>query len=731
MTAGGSGAVDHDVIVVGCGPVGLTVSHLLGHRGHRVLCLEREAVAALQPRAGHVDAECMRVWQAAGVAEAALRACVPSPGVDMRSAADAILMEFRTPPGPGPQWWARDYAIHQPTFELALREELPANGVELRVGHAVTGIRQDETSVTAETEHGAFSARYLVGCDGGSSFTRKAIGSELVQLAPDDLWIVVDLVLHNAEAELEPGGHLYADPARPHYWRVSAPWLRLEFKVMPGEDVDDLLAESFVLDFVSRWVDPGDIELERVVAYTFHSLLADTWRRGRVLLAGDAAHLQPPFQGQGLCSGIRDAGNLWWKLGRVLDGDADDGLLDTYQSEREPHARAWIVEATAVGAVVQTRDVDLARERDERLLAGDRSGLHPIAPGLGPGIQTDAPPPAGTLSIQPRLDDGTLLDDAAWDRFVVAAAAELVDGLDLGDAFVPSDPTPLLEAHGGQAVVVRPDRYILGVAEARDDLVALLERFPGRLFPAWREEHVLADGFDLRVVVVGEGPPLLALHGAGGLHLGTAQRLIARRRRVYALELPGFGSSPANERSASLDDLAATVLGAADALALPRFELLGTSFGGAVALAVALRSRERVERLVLEAPAVLRGPGWRPPDDIERALFLHAERRPAPLAPDVAQKQLTLVRRVTADVDEVALRELLPALTVPVLVIHGEADGMHPERASRELAALLPDARFELVADAAHEVGVDQPERYAELVVGPWFPGPNGGESSA
>ena len=709
---------DADVIVVGCGPVGLTLSHLLGHRGHRVLCLEREDEAATQPRAGHVDAECMRAWQAAGVADAALEASVPSPGVDMRNQHGEVLMEFRVPPGPGPQFWARDYAIHQPTLERALRDRLAVNGVDLRVGHTVTAVAQDVAGVTAETDRGSFRARYLVGCDGGGSFTRKAIGSEFVQLGPSDPWVVTDLVLHGDGSGLEGGGHLYADPARPHYWRVSEPWLRLEFKVMPGEDPAELVRPEFVLDFVSRWARPEDVELERAVVYTFHSLLADRWRDGRVLLAGDAVHLQPPFQGQGLCSGIRDAANLWWKLGRVLDGDASDALLDTYQTERAPHAKEWIVEATSVGAIVQTTDPEVARERDERLLAGDRGALRPIAPRLGPGLQGNEPPPAGTLSVQPRLADGRLLDDAAGDRFVVAADRELLEDADLGSAYVVDDPAPLLEAHGGHAVVVRPDRYLLGVAETREELEALLERLPERLFPVLEERRVAADGFDLRMVVGGSGMPLLVLHGGGGLHVGEAHRLLARRHRLHALELPGFGESPENTRTQSLEELAATVLAAADALGLGRFALLGTSFGGAVALHVALAAPERVERLVLESPAALRGPGWRPPEDLQCALFLHPEKRSqhGPPDPEVVHKQVALVTRLSRTVDDEALRERLRTLDVPTLVLYGEADGMHSPDAGRELASLLPRARFELVADAAHEVGSDQPERYAELV---------------
>ena len=290
-----------------------------------------------------------------------------------------------------------------------------------------------------------------------------------------------------------------------------------------------------MLDLVSRWVRPEDVELERAVVYTFHSLLADRWRDRRVLLAGDAVHLQPPFQGQGLCSGIRDAGNLWWKLGLVLDGDADEALLDTYQSEREPHAKAWIVEATAVGAIVQTTDPEVARERDARLLAGDRGALRPIAPRIGPGLQPEAPPPAGTLSVQPRLPDGTLLDDAAGDRFVVAAEPELLDGLDAGAAYVLADPAPLLEAHGGRAVVVRPDRYLLGVAETRDELAALLERLPERLFPALVEQRLAADGFD-------------AARGRRRLR-AAAPRAPRRRRPPRRRGPPAAGAAPPAARA--------------------------------------------------------------------------------------------------------------------------------------------------------------------------------------
>jgi pimeloyl-ACP methyl ester carboxylesterase len=229
---------------------------------------------------------------------------------------------------------------------------------------------------------------------------------------------------------------------------------------------------------------------------------------------------------------------------------------------------------------------------------------------------------------------------------------------------------------------------------------------------------VSADGFELGVLVGGLGRPLLVLHGGGGLHPGEAHRLLAERFRVYAVELPGFGASPENTTTRSLEELGGTILAAADALGLERFSLLGTSFGGAVALRVALRAPERVERLVLESPAVFRGAGWRPPADLQRALHLHPEKRSqaGPPDPAVVAKQVALVSRLLGAADDEALREPLRTLGVPTLVVHGESDGMHDPRGSRELVAALPDARFELAPDAAHEVGSDQPEAYARVV---------------
>jgi 3-(3-hydroxy-phenyl)propionate hydroxylase len=222
--------------------------------------------------------------------------------------------------------------------------------------------------------------------------------------------------------------------------------------------------------------------------YTFHSALATQWRRGNLLLAGDSAHQTPPFLGQGLCSGIRDANNLAWKLGMVLAGTVAPDLLDTYETERAEHVRSFIELAVKLGEIIQATDPERARQRDDDLLANPRM-LEIAAPPLGPGLHGTAPPPAGTRSAQPRLGDGRLLDDAIGYRCAVLAAPALlaalpraqVDRLAAADvAIVPADGEAgdYLARIGTEAVAIRPDRNILGVAATPSELQELLRRLP-------------------------------------------------------------------------------------------------------------------------------------------------------------------------------------------------------------------------------------------------------------
>jgi 3-(3-hydroxy-phenyl)propionate hydroxylase len=222
---------------------------------------------------------------------------------------------------------------------------------------------------------------------------------------------------------------------------------------------------------MARWVGPDDAQIERAAVYTFHSVVQEGWRRGKLLLAGDACHQTPPFLGQGMCAGMRDASNLAWKLAAVLREGAPQSLLDTYESERLPHVRAFIELAVKLGAVLQETDPAAAAARDARFAAGAQMFDFP-QPQLGPGCRTDAPPPVGTIFPQPRLADGRLMDEVIGQRFAIVGDAEILAGLETSAALLPGVAAGWLASHGSRAVILRPDRYVFALADDRAALEA-------------------------------------------------------------------------------------------------------------------------------------------------------------------------------------------------------------------------------------------------------------------
>jgi pimeloyl-ACP methyl ester carboxylesterase len=239
---------------------------------------------------------------------------------------------------------------------------------------------------------------------------------------------------------------------------------------------------------------------------------------------------------------------------------------------------------------------------------------------------------------------------------------------------------------------------------------------------AWTSRDVDADRFTITVRESGAGDPLVLLHGAGGPEAPAAHDAIARHARVVALQLPGFGDSPRNERTQTFEELARTVIAALDALGLERVSLLGTSFGGATAAWVAALAPQRIEALILEAPAAL-APGGGiatdlTPAQIGPALRAHPERgEPAPPPPDVIAKQMTLVRRVLAQSDPEALRTAVAGLDIPTMILFGTRDGLIAPESGREYKRLIPRSTLVYVHDAAHDIAADRPEAFAGLVV--------------
>lgn len=476
-------AFDCDVLVVGLGPVGAAMTALLARGGVSVIAIERDTVVYPLPRAVHFDHEIMRLFQQLGIADEVARHSVPLPPYEFRAADGQLLMSF-PPELESPSGWAGGYMFHQPSLETALRDILATEPrAEVRLGRRFAALDQDGEGVAARVfgPEGPedIRARYLVGCDGASSPVRQVIGGTLSDYGFDQPWLVVDV-------RVRPGSRTpkvnlqVCDPARPTTCVLAGPGRhRWEFMLLPGDTVENVLQDGFIEALLAPW-DCGALEIERRAVYRFHGLVADRWRSDRVLLAGDAAHQTPPFAGQGMCSGLRDAANLAWKLEAVLKGRADAALLDTYQLEREPHARNLIELAIGMGRVVCTLDRATATARDRDLLARQAAGAAALPPlhsaPFASGCVLAGAPGAGALFPQPtcghghrrlRLDDG--LGEGPWligrrpveDR----AAIPLRHLKESVLAPFRADLLRWLDAHGAEAVLVRPDRYVFGTGE--------------------------------------------------------------------------------------------------------------------------------------------------------------------------------------------------------------------------------------------------------------------------
>lgn len=488
-----------DVAIIGYGPAGATLANLLGQYGLSVLVLEREADIYPLPRAIHFDGEVMRVFETAGLRREVETISRPGlKGMYFNNAAGETLLIRAGTSERGPHGCATNHYFHQPELEVVLREGLRRYPqVQVRTRHEVTAIEDGANIATLQVtdlnlqRSYAVQARYVVGCDGARSMVRKALGTSMLDLGLHQPWLVFDVRLKTEVPSLPDHTVQHCDPVRPMtYCNVTGNRRRWEIMLMPGDDPEQMVKPDMLWTFVRKWVTPEQAEIERAVIYTFHSVIAEVWRKGRLFLAGDAAHQTPPFLGQGMCAAIRDASNLAWKLEAVLRGRAPDALLDTYGSERAPHVHAFIDLAVKLGDIIQTTDPQAARERDAKFKAGQPEIFQFPAPPLGPGIWQGEHAPVAQVFPQPQLADGQLLDTALGLNFavigdpaVLAEASTLTqDRWQAQHVVRLNADSPELQAwftqHQVRAVLLRPDRYILGVAHSGSDLDRLSALLP-------------------------------------------------------------------------------------------------------------------------------------------------------------------------------------------------------------------------------------------------------------
>lgn len=506
----------YDVIVVGYGPTGMVLSAMLGRHGYRVAVVERHEELFNLPRAATFDDDTMRVLQHLGIAESVAEGVHVQPTYDWCNADGQVLIrnEFSNV---GRSGWPEFNMMFQPVLEREL-DVLCSHlaTVDILLGHRLVSFQEAGGQVRAEvhTKDGqikTLAARYLVGSDGGNSTVRAQLDIDMDDYGFQEPWLVCDFELKR-DIDL-PMALQYGDPDQPtsiisigpHHHRFS---FMLNESAASPDDVDP----QDVWQRVERWITPDDAELIRVAPYTFRSTVAQSWKNGHVLLAGDAAHQMPPFLGQGMCSGIRDAHNLAWRLDLVLGG-AREEILTTYEVERAPQVRAIVERAVQLGKLQTVRDRNAAKIRDEQLLQQRADGVRPPAfrfPGYSAGFLAAESPldtargellPQGRVSTgvdgaAERFDDvsgggwvvlvrqASMLDTlngvlAAWRSFGGAVISLDLDGTKSEVAQVVEDSDGLysgwLDEHHCDAVVVRPDWYVFGSAASPDSLRGLCQ----------------------------------------------------------------------------------------------------------------------------------------------------------------------------------------------------------------------------------------------------------------
>jgi 3-(3-hydroxy-phenyl)propionate hydroxylase len=512
-------ANEFQVAVVGFGPSGAVATSLLGDRGIRTLAIDRQRAVYDKPRAIAIDHEILRILDNIG---AAVRVCphiAPFPASQHFGAKGQLIRRIDMVGEPYPLGYTPSMVFTQPPAEAALRQHAQAYpDVTVELGTELTCFTQSTDGVTLHLrgDSGAtrtVTADYVIACDGASSAVREQLGISFEDLMFDEPWLVVDLQVAEASLEKLPEtAAQFCDPARPTTFIIGpGRHRRFEIMLLPGEDPRGMEQPDQVWRLLEKWLTPGDAMLWRAASYRFHALVAEQWRRGRVLLAGDAAHQQPPFIGQGMCQGVRDVANLVWKLDRVLRGQSGMALLDSYAEERGAHVRELITRIKAIGHVICERDPIAAEARDARILAegnGEPRTItrQDIVPPLRRGLLAAAAHDAnGTLFPQPwvRTKAGRQLLDAAcgtgW-RLVVdgrnslAASAAIddqtrhlgmrvirigaVEGMAMEEDGVVAR---WFGRHECAAAIVRPDHYVFGVTTDAPSTAAMLSELSSRL----------------------------------------------------------------------------------------------------------------------------------------------------------------------------------------------------------------------------------------------------------
>ncbi|MEZ0365924.1 bifunctional 3-(3-hydroxy-phenyl)propionate/3-hydroxycinnamic acid hydroxylase [Mycobacterium sp. pUA109] len=483
----------YDVAVIGYGPTGATAANLLGQFGLKVLVVERDLDVYGRARAISTDEEVMRVWQSVGLAERLQQDMLPDRPLNFVDANGIPFIDLKiTPRGCGhpPQQF-----LYQPAVDHVLREGVQRfTGVDVLLEHECLRVLPKDNDVElmcadlSTDTFKRFRASYVIAADGGSSPTRSQLGVGYSGRTYAERWVVIDTKVLK-EWDAHDRLRFHANPARP---LVDCPTPlghhRWEFPVRACEDEQKLLRDEEIWKVLNdQGITPEHVKILRAVIYSHHVRVAERWRVGRVFLAGDAAHAMPPWIGQGMSAGVRDAANLCWKLAAVIRGQAPDSVLDSYQVERKPHVTETTRRACLTGRLITERNRVIAAARNHLIRALLRvpgavafaqnrmwvpdarysEGFLAVGGHRAVGWQIPQPWVTDADGARVRLDDlltgqWTILHTGAPPTGAQAWMTRGVPAIRINDPSL----TRWLHRNKASAVVVRPDGFIYAAAKA-------------------------------------------------------------------------------------------------------------------------------------------------------------------------------------------------------------------------------------------------------------------------
>lgn len=500
--------LEFDVIIVGYGPTGEVLAAVLGKAGHRVAVVERWPQLYGLPRLTHIDDETARIVQSVADIDVALRDSEGIQGYSFLNGAGEILIKIGSAQN-GPSGFKKDISIFQPDIDAAINETVKAcPNVELFLGWDAVELNahghSPQLTIARAGEGGAgerqvLAGRYLVGCDGARSFVRTAVGATRTDYGFNERWCTIDA---ERQRDLDPiyeSTMQYCDPTRGHmHMAIGTKRVRFELALLPHEDPDEFLTAEFAWKWLAEThgLGPADLKIIRHIVYTFEARIADQWRFGSVLLAGDAAHTMPPYLGQGACSGMRDGINIGWKLDLILRGLADGSLLDTVEAERKPHVTTITHNAIMLGKIANEHDPERARQRDEKLRSAPPS--IPLTPNVLGGLIAAETALAGTIWPQGNIGfngETGRFDTVVGNGFLLLANTSTTNALgttrlnalkQLGCRMIALDDPGFQDLdgvyagyfseNGIAAFIARPDFVVFGSVSQLGDLPDLIDR---------------------------------------------------------------------------------------------------------------------------------------------------------------------------------------------------------------------------------------------------------------